>query len=101
MGSRTKEITLYKQEGETYVHLYAQIDKDGDLRVCGHDIGAAPQEWWGHDDYEYTVTVSKKHKDRLLLALIAALYKDNPSAVSEFRDFAKDHDIPYGWFSWP
>ncbi len=51
-------------------------------------------EWWGHDDYEYIVTIRKNDKDCLLLALIEATFGDDASAVSRFRDFAREKDIP-------
>ncbi len=94
-------VKLYEADGATRVHIDASVTDDGDLQVAGHDIGEAPKKWWGHDDYEYIVTIRKKDKDRLLLALIEATFGDDASAVSRFRDFAREKDIPYGWFTWP
>ena len=94
-------VKLYEQDGATRVHLDASVSDDGDLQVAGHDIGEAPKKWWGHDDYEYIVTIRKKDKDRLLLALIEARFGDDTSAVSRFRDFAWEKDIPNEWFTWP
>lgn len=94
-------VKLYEQHGATRVHIDAAVTDEGDLQVAGHDIGEAPKKWWGHDDYEYIVTIRKKDKDRLLLALIEATFGGDGSAVSRFRDFAQEKDIPYEWFAWP
>ena len=66
-----------------------------------YDIVEAPKKWRDHDDYEYIVTIRKNDKDRLLLALIEATFGDDASAVSRFRDFAREKDIPNEWFTWP
>ena len=94
-------ITLYTMDGPTRVRIDAEITDNGDLQLGGHDIGEAPKKWWGHDDYEYIVTVRQKDRDRLLLALLAELFGDDASAVSRFRDFVKEKDVPYEWFTWP
>jgi hypothetical protein len=94
-------ITLFRSDGATRIHIDAGITDGGDLQVAGQDIGEAPKKWWGHDDYEYIVTIRKQDKDRLLLALIVAQFGDDASAVSRFREFAQEHDIPHDWFTWP
>jgi hypothetical protein len=129
-------VKLYEQHGATRVYIDAAVTDEGDLQVAGHDIGEAPKKWWGHDDYEYIVTIRKEDKDRLLLALMAEKSFDDPSiasfarekdiltirekdkdrtilalieatfggdgsAVSRFRDFALEKNIPYEWFTWP
>ena len=89
-------VTLYKQEGATWIHIDAAVTDDGDLQVAGHDIGEAPEKWFGHDDYEYIVTIRKQNKDRLFLALKAV--GDDSSAESQFRDFVQEKNIPNKWF---
>ena len=118
-------VILYEQEGATRVHIDATITGKDDLQVAGHDIGEAPKRWWDHDDFEYIVTIRKTDKDRLLRALIEDLasgdeasihennkdrllldliqekFGDDPLAVSRFRDFVREKNIPHEWFSWP
>ena len=71
------------------------MTKAGDIEVGGHDIGEAPKQWWGHDDYEYIATVRKPHKKRLLLALKAAHFNDDASAEARLRDLARQKNISY------
>ncbi len=91
-------ITLYKQEGATRVHIDAEVKGNGDLEVGGHDIGEAPKKWWGHDDYEYIVTIRRPHKERLLLALKAAAFSDDAATESQLQDLARQKNVPYKWF---
>lgn len=91
-------LTLYKQEGATRVHIDAEVTNDGDLQVSGYDIGEAPKEWWGHDDYEYTVTIRRPNKKRLFLALKAEHFGDDAGAESRFQDFARKKKPPFNWF---
>ncbi len=94
-------VTLYRQDGATRVHIDASVTDDGDLQVAGHDIGEAPKKWWGHEDYEYVVTVRRQHKERLLQALRAAQSGGDASTASQEvagkktlfdRWFTKDKD---------
>jgi hypothetical protein len=94
------KVQLYEREGETSVHIDAEITDSGDLLLSGQDIGKAPKEFWGDADYEYWVQVPAEHKDSVLLALVEKVYAGNQSAVSEFRTFLKEKGIPNTFQSW-
>ena len=66
-------VTLFHQDSSTTIHIEAGIDDSGALRVAGHDLGDAPREHFGHDDYEYVASVAPSDKDRLLLALLEGI----------------------------
>jgi hypothetical protein len=104
MTSREKAIdqrvSLYRRRGETTIHIEARITETGAVEVSGQDIGKAPQEFWGDDDYEYGVTIAADQKDRLVLALLEALYHDNPHAVEDVKQLLTKNDIPYLFDSW-
>ena len=95
-----KRIQLYEERGETSRFIDVEIEKDGDLVLCGQDVGKAPLEWWGDSDYEFWVTVSSEHKDDLLLALVDRLYGGNSSAVDELRDFLAPRGIDFEFGTW-
>jgi hypothetical protein len=95
-----QRVSLYRQQGETTIHIEARITETGAVEVSGQDVGKAPQELWGDDDYEYWVTVAPEQKDRLLLALLEALYRDNPHAVVDLKELLTKNDIPYIFDSW-
>ncbi|MEA5552527.1 hypothetical protein VB713_16420 [Anabaena cylindrica UHCC 0172] len=93
-------IRLFEQNGETSRFIDAELNEKGDLLIFGQDIGKAPLETWGDTDYEFWVTVAKKDKDKVLLALLKKLYSNNPSAVDEFRNFCKSAEIPFKFETW-
>ena len=70
------------------------MEDTGDLLLSGQDIGEAPQQIFGKDDYEYWLTVPATEKDRVLLALIEKIYRGNPSVISELREFLESKGIP-------
>jgi len=68
-----KKVKLVASRGETSVFIDAEIDEQGRLVLSGQDIGKAPQEWFGHDDYEYWLVVAASEKDRVLSILLGQL----------------------------
>ncbi len=79
----------------------ASIDSAGNLTIAGCDAGDLVREMWGHDDYEYTLTVPAADKDRLLLALLAQHYGDNSEAFAAIRRLLEQHSVPHRFDSWP
>jgi hypothetical protein len=96
----SKSVQLYEERGETVRVITTEIAEDGDLIVSGYDVGNGPRRWFGKDDYEFQVTLEAKEKDRLLLALIETCFGGRPSAVDEFREFAKSKEIPVSFMTW-
>lgn len=94
-GSKmARQIKLYESEGKTSIYIDAEIRGNGDLQLSGQDVGEAPREFFGDSDYEYWLTVSKEHKDDVLLLLIEKLYGGNSSAVSELKRLLESSGIP-------
>ena len=96
---KTEVVKLVSQRGSTSIYIDVSIEDDGDLRFSGQDIGDAPEEIFGDSDYEYWLTVPAAEKDRVLLALIEKVYRDNATVVSEFRDFLESKNIPFQFYS--
>lgn len=108
----SKKIILYQFKSENIsIHITARFE-NGDLIVEGYDIGKTVKDYWGDSDYEYMVTVKKKHipalcnalgiennTDKEILKAIAGRFKGN-HCFSEFRDFLERHDIVSEGFSW-
>ena len=89
-----RRIKLYESEGKTSIYIDAEIRGNGDLQLSGQDVGEGPREFLGDSDYEYWLTVSKEHKDDVLLLLIEKLYGGSSSAVSKFRGLLESKGIP-------
>ena len=74
--SKIREITLRESRSEKDVSiLVAKIDDDGDLILEGYDVGEAPKQFWGDDDYEYYRVVKKDYKDEILRWLVKERFK--------------------------
>lgn len=123
-----KKVKLFEREGETSIYIDVEINDEGDISINGQDIGKAPQEAFGDSDYEYSTYVSAKYKDAVreallnklkdenpesyksiiemesqddvIISAIEILYKDDPSAVSNFKDDMRSVGIEAEFFSW-
>ncbi|MFW9919324.1 MAG: hypothetical protein ACFFED_06980 [Candidatus Thorarchaeota archaeon] len=100
MDDTNLRVSLVEKRGETSIFIDAEIDDEGRLVVSGQDIGRAPKEFWGDSDYEYWVIIPPEEKDKLLLALIELVYKDDLYLVSKFRDFLSQKGIKRESGSW-
>jgi len=68
---KIREVTLRERRTEKDVSiLVAKIDDEGDLVLEGYDVGEAPREFWGDDDYEYYRVIKREYKDTVLRWLI-------------------------------
>ena len=99
-SSKSKTVQLYEERGETSRYIDATITEDGDLVITGQDVGKAPREFWGDEDYEFWVHVPAKYKDDVLLTLIKKLYAGRQSAVDEFRDLMRSRGVPVEFDTW-
>lgn len=99
-GSEPLWISLFEERGETSRFVHAEITDKGDLVLSAEDVGKAPLEHWGDEDYEFWTYVRKEHKDQVLMALIEAQYGGHFHAVDEFRDFLRARGIPCEFDSW-
>ncbi len=99
-NGNSKQIKLHEERGRTSVFINAEITHDGGLVVAGQEIGDAPRKRWGNERYEYQVSIPANQKDHVLLALLQALYTDNPAAVTEFNEFLQTQEIEHRFDSW-
>ena len=94
-----RSLCKFKGEG-TSIYLDVEVTDEGNLVMSGQDIGQAPSEHWGDDDYEYWVAVPREEKDRLLLVPMEKVFGGHTSGSSEFIDLLKAKKIPYQFDSW-
>lgn len=95
--NKLTEVTLFDIRDELGSRRdLASILENGSLHFDAFDCGKLPNDMWG-GDYEYNLDVDAGWKDTLLLLLI----KERFSAIRNFREWAKSHNIPYregGWW---
>ena len=97
----TESVRLLEVRGATTCLIDAEINDAGDLVISGQDLGKAPKEFWGDDEYEYWLVVKAAHKDRLLLALLEKHYSGNNYLVSELKAYLESKGIPCEFASYP
>ena len=89
------KVTIAERKGDTSDFVDAHITSEGDLRVERNSFGP------GDYETEVTVLVKKDAKDRLLLALLEALYAGNTNALEDLEKLAAAKGIPTSRFRWP
>ena len=95
-------MIIARTEGPpTSTTISLRLLDDGSLRLEGHDVGRAPRQHFGADDYEYGVTVPADGLPKLVLALLKDRYAADLSAVSRFHTFCKDNEVPAQFWSYP
>ena len=100
MNDSDLRVQLVEERGKTSIFIDAYIDDEGNLIISGQDLGEFPKKYWGDSDYEYWLTVSAKDKDRLLLALLEALYKGDFKVITNIRTKLQEKNIPYNFGNW-
>ncbi len=81
------------------VRLDVLIDGTGNLVMEGEDVGPKVKRFLGKDEYEFFVTVSKRHKDRLLLHLVKEAFGEG-AISSDFMRWMEEKKIPYEFNSY-
>jgi len=105
-------ITLYHFENtEIRIDVEARFDHET-LIIDGYDMGKRVEEYWGHTDYEYVITIPPASVQQLFFLLEAKVGdKENllqqlvrkfntNSCFSEIRKLLDDHQIACEGFSW-
>lgn len=69
------------------------------LMLEGQMLFTGGDSEFGHSDYEYWLTISKEHKDKLLLDMLDK-YFGNGCGFSNLKIFCDEHKIKYKYFSY-
>ena len=109
---------------EGYSRLYVYFSPGGELVIDGYDTGSFVAEFWGDDDYEYSLSVTSKNVKRILQVMYGAhivwpiqlfiwctprlfhrllllrFLKVNFGSDSDFRDWLDKHNIDYEFWNW-
>ena len=93
MDDDLKTIELARDDGDDSSVLWLRLHQDGAISIDGQDTGPLVERFWGHDDYEYIVTVPAAAVPALAFELLRERFTGNFSAVSELRDFCRQHSI--------
>ncbi len=81
------------------VRLDVLVDGSGNLVMEGEDVGPKVKRFLGKDEYEFWVTVPKRHKDLLLLHLVKEAFGEG-AISSDFMKWLDEKKIPYQFHSY-
>ena len=87
------DIEIARQEGTEFRSVRLQLQADGGIRLHAYDKGATAALTFGRDEYEFWVTVPPEQVGKLALILLQEKFGGRVQAVTEFRDFCKQHEI--------
>ena len=98
---RTLSIELHRHQnegGKTTIEL--ERLEDGSLRLFYYDIGDDARRVFGDSDYEAWASVPPTELSKLAFVLLAEKYRGRADALSDFRTFCEQHEIPVAGGSW-
>jgi hypothetical protein len=84
----------------THFSEHVGLRSDGTLAFTGFDSGALPTAVVGAAEYEWIVTVDERHRNRLLLLLLAERFGGSIGAIARFQEWAKERHIATQQSSW-
>lgn len=104
-----REITLCDERTETvWVNVRAYV-KDGRLTIEGQDLGKAPNDFFGSDEYEYYYFFDQDNTNKLFRELsvadcdpVSELQRRffGLTACRDLRAFCEEKQIKYRFESW-
>ncbi len=94
-------VQLALQDGTEYRSIRLSIESTGALKIDAHDMGPNVQQFWDHDDYEFSVTVPPAAVARLAFELLKEKFAGNLRAVDAFKSFCEEHEVPHSFCTWP
>jgi hypothetical protein len=94
------DIEIARQEGSEFRSVRLQLQADGAIRMHAYDRGATASLTFGRDEYEFWVTVPPVEVAKLALALLQERFGGRLQAVTELRDFCKQHEVVNEFGTW-
>ena len=87
--------------GGTKHWAFASVHTDGTFQIRGYDLGAAPQQAWNSDDYEFTRTVPPEGARRMLAEFVRERFESHPKAFGEIKDWLTEKGIESSFWAYP
>jgi len=93
-------IELARQEALGFRSVLIELDRPG-IRVSAQDCGSSTKIVGSDDgELEFWVDVPTEALQRLAAILIRDRFSGSLEAVSEFRRFCEDNEIPHHFMIW-
>jgi hypothetical protein len=90
----TAKSELCDIDGQTKFANWLEINSNGTVSMSSIEVGTSPNQFLDAQDHEQWMAVPAAAKDALLFALLKEKYTGNRSALFDFKEFLKQHNIP-------
>jgi hypothetical protein len=94
------DLEIARQEGAEFRSVQLQLQADGAIRMHAYDRGPTASLTFGRDEYEFWVTIPPAEVAKLALVLLKEKFGGRLQAVTELRDFCKQHEIVNEFGTW-
>lgn len=82
-----------RSDGARYRRVTLAVEDSGAVTLNAHEMGAAPDDAWGLDDEEVTLSVAPGEVARLAAALAAEILKGGGDAVTRLAQICEANDV--------
>lgn len=94
------DIEIARQDGAEFRSVRLQVQADGGIRVHAYDKGLTAKLTFDRDEYEFWVTIPPAEVAKLAGVLLKEKFGGRLQAVTELRDFCKQHEIVNEFGTW-
>jgi len=76
------------------------LHEDGSIEFNTYDSGEAPEQIFGHEEYEFWVRMAGESVPKLAFALLREKFSGNLDATDSAARFCKEAGVEYEWSSY-
>ena len=81
--------------------IYGQYDNHGNITISSFHYGSDVEDFWGNDEYEYYLTISKNEVPKFVLGCLAAGFNSEQRfSLHELQNMCDGKGIKYSTTSW-
>ena len=94
------DLEIARQDGAEFRSVRLQVQADGAIRLHAYDKGPTAKLTFGRDEYEFWVTIPPEEVAKLAGVLLQEKFCGRLQAVTELRDFCRQHEIVNEFGTW-
>lgn len=94
------DVEIARQDGPEFRSVRLQLQADGGIRLHAYDRGPTAQLTFGREEYEFWVTIPPAEVAKLAGVLLKEKFGGRLQAVTELRDFCRQHEIVNEFGTW-
>ena len=93
-------MEIFREDGIEFTSIRTNFGADGTLSINGQDMGPMVEQFWGDDDYEYSLSIPKKSIEMFLLHLMKLAFNNEKKITfGDCKEILEVHKIEHA-FNW-